>query len=350
MKRRGQTSFALGLAVAAAALTLVQGAAADDPYWGNVPGPQVIAEAQSAIGAPVMWYFPTAHSQIDGNKDLPVWCTHFGGQWYPIGTTTVVCYATDSAHQTTGASFEVIVRDTSAPALTIPSDVTLEATGAAGAAVTYAATAYDLVDGGRAISCAPSSGSVFAIGTTTTSCTSTDSRGNKGTRTFKVTVRDTTRPIFGAAPANSTLEATGSAGAVATFTPPTATDIVDGTITSTCAPASGSTFALGQTTVSCTATDAHANSATTTFTVTVSDTTAPSLAVPGNKTVKAKSAKGARVTYTAKATDVVDGAVKPRCTPASGKLFKVGTTTVTCRATDAAGNRATKTFRVRVKR
>ena len=337
------------LALGVGVLTLTQSAPAQ-PYWGNVPGPQLYAEALSSIGAPVMFLFPTAHAYIDGDKSLPVWCTHFGGEWYPIGITPVVCYATDSAHVTTGASFEVVVRDTAPPGLTIPSDLTLEATGPAGAAVTYAATAYDLVDGGRAISCSPSSGSAFAVGTMTASCSSTDTRGNKATGTFKVTVRDTTRPTFGVAPANQTVEATSSAGAIATYTPPTATDLVDGTVSSTCLPASGSTFALGQTTVTCTAADAHANSATVTFTVAVGDATAPVLKVPRNWTVKAKSAKGARVTYKATATDLVDCAVEPHCTPASGSVFKVGTTTAKCTATDTSGNRVTKSFKVTVKR
>ena len=45
----------------------------------------------------------------------------------------------------------------------------------------------------------------------------------------------------------------------------------------TCTPASGTTFALGATTVNCSATDAAGNEATGSFTVTVRDTTAPVL-------------------------------------------------------------------------
>ncbi len=51
---------------------------------------------------------------------------------------------------------------------------------------------------------------------------------------------------------------------------PTATDAVDGTVPAVCTPASGSTFALGTTQVSCTATDAHKNAGNTqVFNVTV---------------------------------------------------------------------------------
>ena len=59
-----------------------------------------------------------------------------------------------------------------------------------------------------------------------------------------------------------------SSGAVAIFNP-TATDDVDGTVPVLCAPASGSIFPLGTTTVTCTATDSAGNIASGNFTVTV---------------------------------------------------------------------------------
>jgi hypothetical protein len=54
------------------------------------------------------------------------------------------------------------------------------------------------------------------------------------------------------------------------------------------------------------------------------------------------------VTFAATATDKVGGAIAPICAPASGTAFAVGTTTVTCTATDAAGNAATGNFTVTV--
>ncbi len=54
------------------------------------------------------------------------------------------------------------------------------------------------------------------------------------------------------------------------------------------------------------------------------------------------------VTYTSTATDLVDGPLTPTCTPPSGSLFPVGTTTVTCTATDSEGNPATGSFTVTV--
>jgi hypothetical protein len=48
------------------------------------------------------------------------------------------------------------------------------------------------------------------------------------------------------------------------------------------------------------------------------------------------------------AVDAVDGPVPVTCAPASGSIFPLGTTTVACTATDAAGNMASASFRVTV--
>ena len=59
---------------------------------------------------------------------------------------------------------------------------------------------------------------------------------------------------------------------------------------------------------------------------------------PGDLTAVAATNSTAVVTYSASATDLVDGPVAVSCSPASGSIFPVGTTTVTCSATDAHGN------------
>ncbi len=83
-------------------------------------------------------------------------------------------------------------------------------------------------------------------------------------------VEDVTPPVI-APHGPVTADATGLGGASVTYTKPIATDAVDGTVPVTCVPASGSTFPLGTTTVSCDAVDAAGNHASQThFTVTVS--------------------------------------------------------------------------------
>jgi hypothetical protein len=168
---------------------------------------------------------------------------------------------------------------------------------------------------------------------------------------FQLTVTDTPEPVV-TVPADMTREATSPAGAVVSFTA-TATDDIDGSITPACVPASGSTFALGSTTVICTATDSLGNTGTGTFHVTVQDTTAPVIEAAGGGalpdiTVNATSGSGVPVTFAALGTDSVDGSTPVTCTPPSGSVFPIGVTQVTCTATDAVGNVASVTFAVTV--
>jgi hypothetical protein len=78
------------------------------------------------------------------------------------------------------------------------------------------------------------------------------------------------------------------------------------------------------------------------------DTVAPTLHVPTAISVPATDSRGARVTFSATATDATDTSPSVTCTPPSGSVFPVGTTTVTCTATDSAGNVATRSFKVTV--
>ncbi len=84
------------------------------------------------------------------------------------------------------------------------------------------------------------------------------------------------------------------------------------------------------------------------FTVTVVDTTAPTLSLPDDFTAEGTSAAGAEVVYLTSATDLVDTDVAVQCSPASGATFAFGTTTVSCSATDDSSNSSTGTFDVTV--
>jgi hypothetical protein len=79
------------------------------------------------------------------------------------------------------------------------------------------------------------------------------------------------------------------------------------------------------------------------------DTTPPVLTLPTSVTVDATTPGGAVVSYTATATDDVDGAVPVTCRPASGSTFPIGDTTVGCTASDSAGNEASGAFVVHVR-
>src|SRR5690606_29651414 len=95
-------------------------------------------------------------------------------------------------------------------------------------------------------------------------------------------------------------------GTTVSYPVPTATDLVDPDPTVTCTPPPGTVFPLGATTVTCTATDAAGNEARVTFTVTVVDTTPPTLSTPPDLTFEAGPA-GLVVTFDPPvASDVCD--------------------------------------------
>jgi hypothetical protein len=147
-------------------------------------------------------------------------------------------------------------------------------------------------------------------------------------------------------PDDIVVDATSPSGAVVDYSF-SATDS-SGVATSSCAPASGSTFPIGVTTVTCSATDSYDHTATGTFTVTVlDDTTPPTLTLPGAITVDATSPSGATADYAFSATDE-HGILSSGCMPPSGSLFAIGTTVVDCTATDTFGNTTTGSFTVTV--
>lgn len=230
------------------------------------------------------------------------------------------------------------------PTLILPPSLPFvaEATSAAGAAVSFTVG----TNAGSTVTCSPQSGSQFPLGATRVSCTATNGQNNTVTGTFTLIVADTAGPSI-AAHADVTAEAASVAGAVVTYTAPQALDAVDGVLgPASCLPASGSLFAMGDTLVTCTATDGHGNAAeSTTFVVHVADTVGPTIAPQANVgPVQATGAGGAVAFYASPSTsDLVSGAGVATCAPASGSLFPLGSTTVTCQAEDAAGNQAPPT-------
>ena len=168
--------------------------------------------------------------------------------------------------------------------------------------------------------------------------------GTTRSGSFNVTVADTTPPTL-KLPGALAVEATSPTGASVAYTA-SAVDTVSGTLTPACTRQPG-LFPFGPTDVTCTATDAHGNHSSGTFTVTVADTTPPALKLPGTITAEATSRTGAAVTISVPAVDAVSGSVSATCTPQLD-VFPLGQTSVTCTAQDARGNRAYGSFTVNV--
>ncbi|HZC32920.1 MAG TPA: HYR domain-containing protein [Candidatus Bathyarchaeia archaeon] len=306
-------------------------------------------EATSPAGAAAT-YSATATDAEDTTAPTPT-CTPASGSTFPLGTTTVNCTVADSGGMTDSGSFHVNVVDTTAPKIVgTPANINLMTNNASGTTLTYTPpTATDAADPSPSVGCAPASGSAIPVGLTTVTCTATDASGNHSSTTFDANVALNTAPHL-SLPSDKIVEATSSAGAVASFTA-TATDAEDASApTPSCSPSSGSTFALGTTTVNCSVTDTGGLSDSGTFKVTVVDSTAPSLVgMPSDLGLTTNDPTGSTLTYTPPtATDVVDPSPSVSCTPASGSKVPVGTTTVTCTATDAAGNHSSANFHATV--
>lgn len=180
------------------------------------------------------------------------------------------------ADATVHVTFTDCAHTNTSPSLTVPSDITAEATSSAGAAVAFTVTASDLEDGDltSSVTCDHTSGDTFPLGTTTVSCEVTDAGGLTTTGSFHVTVVDTTPAYFTSFP-------TGTIGLVAANIDGATLDIgslgiavadvnaVSEPSTFSCDYAAGTVLAIGSTTtVSCTAKDAIGNeSAPSTFDV-----------------------------------------------------------------------------------
>ena len=163
----------------------------------------------------------------------------------------MTCGAVDSSGNAASGTFDVIVKDTVAPVVTVPANIVTGATSASGAAVSFSASATDLVAGSITPTCLPASGSTFALGATTVTCTASDG-SNTGSASFTVTVNDTGAPVISGTPANITVFG-GPNGADGEVCP------ADGRSMRSrdrrpviCSPPSGSIFVIGTTTVTCT--------------------------------------------------------------------------------------------------
>jgi hypothetical protein len=179
----------------------------------TTPAPMSV-DATSAAGAQVE-YTVTVTDNRDAEPDLS--CTPPSGSTFPIGTTTVQCTATDEAGNSSTATFtvKVVDLDTGVPTITTPDSITVNATSPAGAVVTYSASVSDDRDANPTLSCVPASGSTFAIGTKTVTCTARDASGNTSVKTFAVKVKgapeqivdviDKLRTIRGLAPVSTAL-------------------------------------------------------------------------------------------------------------------------------------------------
>jgi hypothetical protein len=221
-------------------------------------------------------------------------------------------------------------------ALTCPADINVpNDAGVCGAVVNYTTPS---AGGSATVTCDHLSGSTFPVGTTLVTCSSSAGPGCS----FNVTVNDTQNPTI-TAPAGFTV-GTDSNSCVATGvslgTPVTGDNCLVSSVNNN-APSS---FPLGSTTVTWTATDNHGHTATATQVITVVDNTPPALTVPANSSAFANASCQAATPNVVSASSASDncGPVTVTQSPAAGTVTGLGPHTITVTAKDAAGNHTDK--------
>jgi hypothetical protein len=262
------------------------------------------------------------------------------GSTFPVGTTTVFATASDTCGSSTNCSFTVTVY----PPVTIgcPSNITVQATGPSGSTVFFTVDASGGCSPPPFVTANPPSGSTFPVGTTMVLATASDTCGNSTNCSFTVTVYP---PVTIGCPSNITVQATGPSGSTVFFS----VDASGGCSPPpfvTANPPSGSTFPIGTTMVTCTASDTCGTSTNCSFTVTVNPASIV-LNCSSNITVTAAPCSNSAVVFF---TSSASGGCSPppfvSCNPPSGSSFPLGTTMVTCTASDACGNSTNCSFNV----
>jgi len=181
------------------------------------------------------------------------------------------------------------------PSITCPGDITVSnESGKCGAVVTWSVTATG--NPTPTVSCNPSSGTFFPVGTTTVTCTATNSCGT-ATCSFKVTVVDEEKPVVTCPiPASQYHTDEGKCFASLSFAAQASDNCGVDTIEYF---ADGDKisfpydFPVGDTTVQVVATDIHGNKSECTFTVTVK----PSADLEIKKEAPAQVVAGESLTY-----------------------------------------------------
>jgi uncharacterized protein (TIGR03382 family) len=226
--------------------------------------PQAVVQEATGPAGTLANYFVVASDAVSPNVTLTY--NHPSGSVFKVGTMEIDITASDGANST-ACQFPLTIRDTVAPRLTCPRDIVLQATSAEPIPINYTVSAEDVVTPNPQIITDHPSGSSFPVGDTEVKITARDDASNSSECSFWVRNVDSEAPVI-TCPGPQQVVASKPEGAVVKFPEATATDNLDETTVSY-SQDPGSTFPVGETVVTATATDAGKNTASCTFTVTV---------------------------------------------------------------------------------
>lgn len=274
----------------------------------------------------------------------------------PMGTNVVTLKVTDTCGDSSQTNVTVIVADTTPPVGSCPGPVTVSADANCQAVVpefTSQVVATDNCTPSKSlvISQSPAAGTSVGLGQHPVTITVTDASGNPSRCMVLFTVADTTPPSILSVPGPVTLSVGADcqaqvpnvlAGVVATDTCTPANLLVK-----TQSPAPGTLIGAGSYSILVKVADAAGNFSTASVSLTVADTTAPTIVgVPNSITLSADANCSAVVPNLIAGITAVDN-----CTPANqivvtqspapGTVLSHGSYVITLKATDAAGNSST---------
>ncbi len=199
------------------------------------------------------------------NTDLPVVeATHNIPASLPLGTTTVVYSATDGSNNTGTCQSMITVVDTTAPQMTVTSDLMVEATGITTPFIDTGVVAPIVTDFST-YTLSNDAPTDFTIGKTVITWTATDAQGNTSEQQQVITVVDTTAPEFTVAQVFSDVFGT-TITTPAIYTPPQASDVVgidDAGVV--CLPKVGALIPMGPNMINCHVSDMYGNKTSSSF-------------------------------------------------------------------------------------
>gem|GEM_PF-4575010 len=304
-----------------------------DFYVNTVCHPSGFGEGQTYIGTTVVVPDVTCNAVFSVNFPVAVAAGKF-----------ITAIARDEANNSSEFSACVPVIGSSCLIVCPPNQIRNTDPNQCGAVVTYPPPTTSGSCGAVTPACNPASGSFFPRGSTTVSCSAVGATGCS----FTINVIDNSPPRI-TCPENIVAATDPErANAVVGYPFATVSDNCPGTA-AVCLPPSGAVFPLGASSVVCSAQDAAGNAVLCSFIVTVVDSQTPIIRCPANLAIVPPTGQtSAVVTYPAPSVSDNLPGVTVACAPVSGSTFPAGTTTVTCTAVDASGNRASCSFTVAV--